>query len=380
MVNQAVPTSQIQDLLSIIASDAVASPEAIFARLSRLLAAPAPANSCLLPGSVGGVIGELAAELGLACAPIGSSGNLGIEIGDRAAPLDLLVCAHIDRPCFRVRSLADSTLYPLCAIRAPGDGYCCEAIALRFAGGRVTRTAGGELRFDQRDGGTRVSFSGELRPGDTVMMWTKPRLRDGLIIGTGLDNAIGALLCLLSAYALSRFAGDALANRRVLFAFSDQEEGPPTGFFGQGAARLAHVLPPPRLGFLNVDGHNIDEAGGQVLGGGASHAFVSGDGRGSVVPLDAQALAESLAGQVNQWRLGTVRLNYSYVSRSDDMLLSLWARCLGLIGVIVENAHTTEESASVDDIAAAAHWLPAFIARLLETGGAGQWESPGGAV
>ena len=101
------------------------------------------------------------------------------------------------------------------------------------------------------------------------------------------------------------------------------------------------------------------------MGVGASHAFVSGDGRGSVVPLDYQALSEALAGEVNRERAGTVRLNYGYVSRSDDMLLATWARCLGLTGVIVANAHTTEETAALGDIVAAAHWVPAFIAQVL---------------
>ena len=103
------------------------------------------------------------------------------------------------------------------------------------------------------------------------------------------------------------------------------------------------------------------------VGVGGSHAFVSGFGRGSVVPMDAQALAEALAGEVNRRRAGTVRLNYSYVSRSDDMLLSTWARCLGLTGVIVAKAHTTEETAALGDIVAAAHWVPAFIARVLSS-------------
>ena len=98
---------------------------------------------------------------------------------------------------------------------------------------------------------------------------------------------------------------------------------------------------------------------------GASHAFVSGNGRGSVAPLDYQALAESLADEVNQQRAGTVRLNHSYVSRSDDMLLSAWTRCLGLTGVIVANAHTTEETAALGDIVSAAHWIPVFLATVL---------------
>ncbi len=362
-------TPQIKDLFSHISADPAVAPKAIFERLSRLLAAPAPANSCTLPGAVGEVISALADELGLTCAPIASTGVLAIEIGDPDAPFDLLVTAHMDRPCFRVRNLAESTLYPLCAIRVPSDGYSCEAIALRYIDECVSIAARGQLRFEENGKGEyRIRFSaesGELRAGDTVMMHRAPQLSDGLVIGAGLDNAIGVLLALLSAHALQEYAPDAIADRRVLFAFTDQEEGPPIGLFGQGAARLAHHIEPPRLGFVNIDGHNVDESLGHVLGVGASHAFVSGDGRGSVVPLDYQALAESLAAQVNQYRPGTARLNYSYVSRSDDMLLSLWARPLGLTGVIVANAHTTDETAALSDIASAAHWIPAFVAAVL---------------
>ena len=46
----------ITQLLAHISADPAATPDAIFASLSRLLAAPAPANSCALPGTVGEVI------------------------------------------------------------------------------------------------------------------------------------------------------------------------------------------------------------------------------------------------------------------------------------------------------------------------------------
>ena len=102
-------TTQIQHLLAQISADPATAPEAIDARLTRLLDAPAPANSCTLPGAVGDVIRAIAAELDLPCAPFGSSGSLVIELGDPAAPLDLLLTAHMDRPCFRVRNLRDGT-------------------------------------------------------------------------------------------------------------------------------------------------------------------------------------------------------------------------------------------------------------------------------
>ena len=358
-----------QQIISQIAADPLVNSDAIFNTLTRLLAAPAPANSCDLPGAVGAAIRDIAGELGLSCKPFASTGNLTIEIGASDAPLDLLITAHMDRPCFRVLNLPEATVYPLCAIRVPGDLYTCEAIALRCIDGGVTTAARGKLRFDAAGGDYRISFhpeSGELSWGDTVMMQTAPQQRDGRVIGAGLDNAIGVLLGLLSARMINEYSDIAAMGRRVLFAFTDQEEGPPIGLFGQGASRLAHALEPPRLGFINIDGHNIDESTGHVIGIGASHAFVSGYGRGSVVPMDYQSAAESLAGTVNHHRPGTVRLNYSYVSRSDDMLLSAWTRCLGLTGVIVANAHTTEETAALDDIVSAAHWIPAFITHTFD--------------
>ncbi|MCY4538186.1 MAG: hypothetical protein OXE52_08145 [Chloroflexi bacterium] len=363
-------TPHIRDLLAHISADAASTPEAITARLTRLLDAPAPANSCVLPGAVGDVIRAIAAELDLPCAPLGSSGNLGIELGDLDAPLDLLVTAHMDRPCFRVRNLAEATLYPLCAIRVPGDGYTCEARALRFVDGRVSTVASGRLHFAGDGDDYRIRFladEGELAWGDTVMMHCAPTLSEGLISGTGLDNAIGVILALLSAHSLNQHAADSLEGRRLLFALTDQEEGPPVGLFGQGAARLAHALEPPHLGFINIDAHNVGASTGHAPGIGASHAFVSGYGRGSVVPLDYQALATDLAEAVNRARPGTVKLNYGYVSRSDDMLLSLNARCLALTGVVLENAHTTDETVALGDLVAGVLWLSGFVSKILES-------------
>ncbi len=355
------------ELLAAVAADSACAPATVFANLSRLLAAPAPANSCLLVGTVGAVIGEIAAEFGLDCGPIGATGNLGICIGDSAAELDLLISAHMDRPCFRVLNLAQSQLYPLCAVRVPGEVYECGGLALRYTQGRVAVAAQGRLRFRAVDNSYDIRFeveSGNLQAGDTVLMQASPQLRDGLIIGAGLDNAAGVLLALLCARLLKNYAD--LRGRKILFAFTDQEEGPPSGLFGQGAARLAGVLSPPRLGVINIDGHNVDAAGGTVPGSGAAHAFVSGYGRGAVVPLDWQARAEALVGAVNQQRPGTARLNYSYVSRSDDMLLSAWARCLALIGLPLANAHTTEETVALADVVSAAHWVSVFVASALE--------------
>lgn len=364
----------VENLITQIGKDPVYSADAIYGYLRRLLAAPAPNSGARLPGAVGEVIGDIAAELGLSLAAdprIRATGNLAIEVGAASAEADLLITAHMDRPSFRVLNLSDATLYPLCAIRVPHPQYRCRAIAVRYPVERIETAAEGELQFDEVQGERQIRFdveNGSLDWGDTVLMAAEPRLVDGRIIGTGLDNATGVLLALLAARALSALSDDFVSrDRKVVFAFTDQEEGPPDGLFGQGASRLAQALPPPRLGFINIDAHNVDESTGHVPGIGASHAFVSGYGRGSVVPLDYQALATDLAGEVNRVRPGTVKLNYGYVSRSDDMLLSLNARCLGLIGVVLKNAHTTEETIALGDLVAAVSWISAFLAKILAT-------------
>ncbi|MCY4072280.1 MAG: M20/M25/M40 family metallo-hydrolase [Chloroflexi bacterium] len=364
----------VESLITQISNDPVYSVDAIYGYLRRLLAAPAPNSGALLAGAVGDIIGDIAAELGLSLSAdprIRATGALAIEVGAASEAANLLITAHMDRPSFRVLNLADATLYPLCAIRVPQPQYRCRAIAVRYLAGRIETAAEGELQFGEVDGERQIRFdveSGSLSRGDTVLMAAEPRLVNGRIIGTGLDNATGVTLALLSARALSAFSNELAARgRKLVVAFTDQEEGPPDGLFGQAASRLAHALPAPRLGFINIDAHNVDEATGHVPGIGASHAFVSGYGRGSVVPLDYQALATDLAEEVNQARPGTVKLNYGYVSRSDDMLLSLNARCLGLIGVVLENAHTTEETVALGDLAAAVRWISAYVLRILES-------------
>ena len=155
------------------------------------------------------------------------------------------------------------------------------------------------MNFREDGEGYRITFradDGELAWGDTVMMHTAPRVSDGLVSGTGLDNAIGVLLLLLSAHFLSRYAPDAFAGRRVIFAFTDQEEGPPIGLFGQGAARLAHALPPAATSASSMSmGTMSTKRPSTGLAWARLTLSSRATGRGSVAPLDYQALAESLA-------------------------------------------------------------------------------------
>ena len=194
-----------------------------------------------------------------------------------------------------------------------------------------------------------------------------PPARDGdRVTGTGLDNSLGVLAALLAAAALSAGEGALRrAGRRLLVAFTDQEEGPPDGFFGHGAARLAGALPPPIAGCVVVDAHTAGPGPGVELGRGAGHGTASGWGRGSIAPPNVHALALDLARQINDTRPGTVQMNTGYLSRSDDMILGRWAPVLGLIGPPMTDPHTGHEAARLSDIQASAWWLAHFLAAAL---------------
>ena len=366
-------TDLIQSISEIINRDPIYTDvDQLFTQLSRLVEAHAPANGCQLKGAIGDVILSMADDFGLTLSidpRIIATGNIAIEIGASKPDIDLVITAHMDRPSFRVLSLDDSTLYPICAIRIEGDQYITDAKAVRYQDGEMIVSAKGKISIVNNNGDYEMSFEtteGQLYWGDTVLMDTPPQRQNELMVATGLDNVTGVLLTLLSARILQRVLDDLEQDgQKILVVFTDQEEGPPIGLFGQGASRLSSAIPPPRLGFMNIDAHNVDERVGNIPNAGISHAFVSGRGRGSVVPLDYQALAESLAGAINNHRPNTVNLNYGYVSRSDDMLLSLWSRCLGLMGVPLANAHTTEETISLHDMVSAIHWIPTFIMAVL---------------
>lgn len=345
--------------------------DALWPLLRRLLDAHAPSGGANLPGAVGGVIGALADELGLGARwipELGATGNAAIALG-ADGPADIVAVAHMDRPSFRVRAPESGALFPICANRFPEGEYRVGAQALRFDAGRLTVGARGTIVSQRESGSETLTFEtaeGSLAWHDTVVMAVEPaRDAQGTVSGTGLDNALGVLTALLAAAALARVES-ALVERgaRLLVVFSDQEEGPPEAFFGHGAARLAHALPPPR-GVVIVDAHSAGSPGGPRLGGGVSHGSVSGWGRGSIVPPNYLALAQDLAAGVNRASPSTVQFNTGYLSRSDDMALGRWAKIMALAGPPMLHAHTGGETARLSDVRSGAVWLAWFLAAAL---------------
>jgi putative aminopeptidase FrvX len=346
--------------------------ETIWDMLRRLLAAHAPTGGANLLGGVGDDIAVLADSLGLrdrVTSHLGSTGNCAIWLGADKPTADLVLTAHMDRPSFRVRSVDDGTLYPICANRFPPGEYRVSAKAVRFDRGRLIVGAEGMIVSHKQDGVETLKFEvkrGKLAWHDTILIAVHPA-RDGqTIVGTGLDNTLGVLTALLTAAALREIENVMREReRRCVIVFTDQEEGPPNAYFGQGAARLMHTLPPPTYGCIVVDTQTIGPGLEPQAGQGACHGTASRWGEGVIVPPNYHALAVDLAAAMNTQRPATVQLNHGYISRSDDVFLSQWARILALIGPPSSDPHTGYESARLDDIQDTVWWLAYFVAAAI---------------
>lgn len=346
--------------------------DTLWQALQSLLTAHAPSGGAALPGAILDQVTAIIQQLGLTSQfvpHIGSTGNAGIWLGADKPGLDLLIIAHMDRPTFRVKSVADGILYPMCAIRFPEGGYRVSAKSLRFENGRLDVGARGTLIFEHHNGREVVRMettSGQLAWYDTIVVEAEPTLTNGIIQGTGLDNCLGVISVLGAAFALKQIEDTLKAqDRRCLLVFSDQEEGVPDAYFGHGAARLTFTVPQPAYGCIVVDGQTVMPEGPLVMGNGTGHGTVSAWSRGAVVPPNYVRLAVDLAESVNQSLPGTVQMNTGYLSRSDDMPLGRWAQILGMIGPPMTDPHTGYERAQIADVQSAIRWLSYFATATL---------------
>lgn len=368
ILNQALPALQ-ENLKQ---QPAVNKTEPLWDMLKRLLAAHAPTGGANLLGGIGDDIAVLSDGLGLrdrTISHLGSTGNAAIWLGSDKITPDLVIVAHMDRPSFRVRDLQKAELFPLCANRFPEGDYRIPAKAVRFERGRLVVRAEGMLVSHKSSGTETLHFEvkhGQLSWQDTILIDVYPALDGDTVIGAGLDNSLGVLTTLVTA-AVLRGVENVMRERerRCLFVFTDQEEGPPDGIFGHGAARLAHALPPPTYGCVIVDAQNAGPGLVPQLGSGTSHSAASKWGYGAIVPPNYHALAVDLAESVNAGRSGTVQMNTGYLSRSDDTILGQWTRILGLSGPPMTNPHTGQESARLGDIQDGVWWLAYFLTAVL---------------
>jgi putative aminopeptidase FrvX len=340
--------------------------------MNAFVSVPAPSGGAGLPGSSGEVLENMLVALGVKQSlqhNYKGTGNALLWLGANKTTPDIVLTSHLDRPTFRVKSLAEGTLYPICADRFPEEEYRVGAVASRFKNGRLIAGAYGTLVSAPANEGGALSFEtteGELTWADSILMHESIQRNGDLINGTGFDNAIGVVTIAMLAGVFAAVDEDLKARGKTLvFAFTEHEEGPPSGyFFAQGASRLAHSIPQPTIGVINVDGHADDDE--QVsIGQGAAHGVISSHGRGSVVPPHYMALAEALAQWTNNHTQNQVQMNYGYISRSDDMPMHRWSRLIGLGGIPLRGAHTGQEHANLSDITSCVSWLTTFLTATL---------------
>ena len=368
MLNKALPA--LPDSLNRL--PALNDLETIWDMLRRLLAAHAPSGGANLLGGVGDDIAVLADSLGLrdrVISHLGSTGNTAIWLGADKPVADVVLAAHMDRPSFRVRSVDDGTLYPICANRFPPGEYRVPAKAVRFDRGRLIVGAEGLIVSHKQGGVETLTFEvkrGTLAWQDTILIAVHPA-RDGqTIVGTGFDNALGVLTALLTAAAL-RGIENVLRERerRCLIVFTDQEEGPPDAYFRAGSRPPDAHAPPAdlRLHRGRYADHRAGVGAASRAGSLSRHGVPLG--KGVIIPPNYHALAVDLAAAMNAQRPATVQLNHGYISRSDDVFLSQWARILALIGPPSSDPHTGYESARLDDIQDTVWWLSYFVAAAI---------------
>jgi putative aminopeptidase FrvX len=345
----------------------VLSRDALVELLKRVLVAHAPRGGCTLDGSIGDVIAVVADEHDIGqffTRDYHNTGNSLFVFGADKPQPDILVVAHMDRPSFRVKSVETGEIFPVCALRVP-VGYTCAAKALRYDHEQVSLIVASRGQFANDPDGLRYRVAeGDLHWYDTIVMDAEPQFIDGMVIATGLDNGLGVMTAFGLALDLRARQPDLqAANRQIMIALTDEEEGNPDSFFGHGAARLAQLVRPV-IGVIVCDAHTAGDGMIPKIGAGASHGVISGMGRGAVVAPDRVRLAVETANAINTRRPHTVQLNTGYLSRSDDMGLSRAMRVLGMIGTPMLNPHTVEEQASLSDLEATLVWLSAFMSAL----------------
>jgi len=348
-------------------SPELVSVDTLWERLQRLLIYPAPSGGVLLPGAVIDAVQDIAREYNLTerfIVNFENTGNMAIRFGVEREKADIILSAHLDRPAFRVKSLADNSLYAISAYRFPEGEYRAPAKSFRYENGTLIVGSEGELVAIQDENGKSLSFhvtDGELAPADTITLASVPKRDGDTVVASGLDNALGVATLLAISNIMQQLEPALIEqDKTVLLIFTDNEEAPPDGFFGNGAARLRFAVPAPRRGIINVDGQNTGEPTAPVIGEGASHAFVAGNGRGAIVPMNYQSLAIDLAASLNETDAAKIQMHYGYQSRSDDMVYSRWTRVLGLTGVPLRHAHTAEETISLSDLQNAIRWTTYF--------------------
>jgi hypothetical protein len=279
----------------------------------------------------------------------GSVGSPVIFTGDGGIEKPFWAFAHLDTISYLVQPDQGGRvpLVPYC-VHLMHDGEC-PANAYRYdfesnryrvvAEGRIESSAGSPLF---RPMTPRV----QLRPGDRIAPLSPfADLGQGGLFTGLMDNAGGVAALAVAAPVLAE------AGVEAMLAFPDEEEGP-VGAGNQtmcrGSARIASVLPPPKLAIIA----DVQQGGGDPdadtrggvenstrLGGGAVLSEFSSLARGAVTPLGLYGLARRMADVIAGFGVRVQESNNAYSSRSDDVSVMMRTPNVLLLGYPGFNRH-----------------------------------------
>jgi len=285
-----------------------------------------------------------------------------------------VICAHLDKPGYCVaelRSGKEAVLYPVSAVRLPGNSGELSAVATRFdlQKGCLTRGSSGRFLVHFAPGKAPefryLADVGSLCVEDQITFFHPARLEGTRLTVNSLDDSAGVAAS-VSAAALLSLHEEQLKRfgKCILFCFTDGEEWPgESQIFGMGAMRLGSAIPPPSIGAITMDTHTA----GEVLPGrGLSYGLGVGRGMGPGTPLRHRALLLGLERELNALHPDSVQRNAGYFSRSDEFGFVRWARLVGAFGIPVENIHGGPETCDIRDILGGIRFLAAYCAVLTE--------------
>lgn len=232
----------------------------------------------------------------------------------------ILFLAHLDQISYLVDekiSEAEWRLVPYCKHLSQIE---VPAKALRYnpAKNNYTEAAAGFIYSEGQGADLTPYFravEGQLESGDRVV-YEYPIQVDGDFVKGNLDNAAGAVACLVAGAALFRV----LPESQVGFIFTDEEEGPSDNplSFARGARRLMNKISTPDVCVI-IDGHGQrgQEDVGQI-GKGTFFTEKTGNAHATVTPPALFMKIKSLADDIQPLGIGMFE-NYGRVSRSDDI-------------------------------------------------------------
>jgi len=356
----------------------VKEPDQTWALVRDFMDAHSPTASIALPGTIIDTLTANVEKMGLTdhyASNFNGTGNAAILLGEKKDHIDVLIDAHLDKPTFGVAEIEETrhtrraTLFACCANRFPTGIYRVSAKVLRYDETRqaVTVCGRGEIvSHREKNTGDRLFFEpneGEIDYTDMVALDVPPRLENMTITGSGVDDASGVTVVLVTA-SIIKAIEPLLKSKSLncLFTFSDNEEWPPESFFSLGASKTTFSLEPPTFGSIVVDVHQADEGYHIKLGRGLSCGFISAQGKGAAVPLNYQRLTTALIADLAMQEPGIAQHNTSYFSRSDDYALIRWSRILGLFGIPALNIHRGNEEGHLGDVRGGiillSHYIP----------------------